>query len=120
MDIYIGRAAYAPEEYGNSWVMVPEVTLTKLKVSKNERSYRAVCRLTGIVVYVLRNSGAGAEIAKRLEAGEISELSDYITRLVLGHCTVPELHTAIGNRLQKEYERGREEMQEEIKELLGL
>jgi hypothetical protein len=118
--MYIPIGAASPEKFGSMWIRAPEATGHTFYVAKNEKSYRAVCQLTGVTVLVLFNHKAGKEIAKFLQYGEILKLSNYVTRLVLDHSKISDLHTAIEGRLQKEYKRGRAELQEEIKEMLGL
>jgi hypothetical protein len=122
MDIYIeSRGSVRPDEFGNSWCSCPELSgWNKPRVLKNEKSFKAVCPLTGIAIFVLRDTEEGRQIRKYLEKAEVALLRLYVAKLVLNNAPYSEIDRAINAIKEEEYQRGRTEMQEEFRELLGL
>ena len=122
MSIYIGGPGrIRPEEFGNCWISCPQLTgWSKPRVLKNDKSFKASCPLTGIEISVLRDTEEGKQIENYLENGEVGLLSHYIARLALKNARYGEIDRAINAIKNREYERGRSEMQEELRELLGL
>lgn len=120
MTIHIGGS---PDDgrYGNSWVSCPQLAgWEKPEVTKNKLSFYATCPLTGIRIYVLRDTKEGGQIEKYLEDGAVTSLKRYIARLVLNSALYSEIDRAFNAVKQEEYERGRTELQAELRELLGL
>ena len=122
MSIYIAsRGQISPEGFGNSWISCPQLSAwNKPRVLKNEKYFKASCPLTGWVIFVLRDTEEGKQIQKYLENDEVTLLRHYIAKLVLNSALYSEIDRAINAIKEEEYQRGRTEMQEEFRELLGL
>ena len=122
MSIYIGGPGrIRPEGFGNSWISCPQLSAwNKPRVFKNEKSFKARCPLTGLEIFLLRDTEEGKQIENYLENEEVALLRHYIARLVLNNALYSEIDRAINAIKNEEYERGRTAMQEELRELLGM
>lgn len=111
------------EDFGTGWIRAPEIGILNIQLYKNEKSYKATCSLTGLTFFVLMTESEADRITQLLKSnrrGNLVRLRNYITKLAVEGCLWEDLSQALNKLKRQEYKKGRNDLKEELSDLLGL